>query len=60
MLAISDLASMELMIGFQVPGICVMATTSSSLAWAFTAAGEARAPSARIREKMRRIMSAAP
>ena len=57
MLAISDLASIELMTGFQVPGICVMATTNSSLAWAGVTA---KAVKARRLAKKRRIISAAP
>ena len=56
MLLISDLASIELISGFQVPGDWVMPITSSSLA----RAGAASAVSARRTKRMRRIMSAAP
>src|SRR5262249_1459944 len=54
MLLISDLASMELMSGFHVPGVWVIATTSSSLA----RTGAARAERARTRRTTRRIMVA--
>src|SRR3981189_2478372 len=53
MLLISDLASIELMSGFQVPGVCVMPSTSSSLA----KAGAANVESVRAIKNRRRIMS---
>src|SRR4029450_13625278 len=56
MLLISDLASIELISGFQVPGDWVMPITSSSLA----RAGAASAESARSTKRIRRIMPAAP
>src|SRR5258708_33576903 len=54
MLRISDLASIELISGLQVPGVCVMPSSSSS----FAAAGAASAESVRAIKNRRRIMSA--
>src|SRR5258708_18955825 len=54
MLLISDLASIELMSGFQVPGVCVIPSTSSSLA----EAGAASAHSAAAIKNRRRVIPA--
>src|SRR5260370_39633977 len=54
MFEMSDLASIELISGFMVPGACVMASTSSSLA----AAGKARPRQAKRTTRRRRSIGA--